>query len=484
MKIKLQVLEDSELLKIHDLSIKVLENTGMRIVNDDMLMALAKKGAKVDRDTRIVKFNKKIINETIEILKNDVKIGNVPKYLDGVGCEKSDKFEIQAKIGGTCVQFFDWDGKEYRNPTEEDLINSIKLGDFLEDIKTVGSPIVCLVDNKGNEVKSKMQRIKTASILAKYTKKIGPAEVWNTKELEYLIEIGIVIRGSKEEFIKDPFFLTAKEPISPLILADDAASVLLALAKHGLPCNIIPMPTTGVSTPVSLYSNPVIGNAEILGTAAAIKSIYPDAKIIGGIISGAMDMATGSTNYASPEATLQDLIIAEVHERLYGLNFGMGGYLDAKYPGTQNGIEKQFKFFILALTGRYTYPLGLINWGKCFSPVQALIDLEIVKNIHNFLKGVKIYDEDNIIQLIQKIGIGGSFLQDEHTLYNFRQNLYMSEIFDHKLYQGYKQDIKHDIIIKANEKLKNILSRTDFYKIDPDKEKEIDIIVNNAEKNL
>lgn len=34
-----------------------------------------------------------------------------------------------------------------------------------------------------------MQRVKTASVVAKYTTKPGPTEVWNAKELKFLIDI-------------------------------------------------------------------------------------------------------------------------------------------------------------------------------------------------------------------------------------------------------------------------------------------------------
>lgn len=88
--------------------------------------------------------------------------------------------------------------------------------------------------------------------------------------------------------------------------------------------------------------------------------------------------------FATPEATLQDLSLAQIHEDLYGFNFGIGVYLDAKYPGIQNAVEKTMKFFLSALSGRFSYPVGLVNWGKCFSPEEAMINIQICKEIHNF----------------------------------------------------------------------------------------------------
>ncbi len=484
MRLELRVLEDKDLEKVHDYSIKVLQEPGMKIMNDNMLDALLKKGAKVNTGEKIVQFTPKIINEAVDLIKGDYAKGRIPKYLNGVTSEKTEIQDIQAKFGGACIQYFDWDQKVYRDPAEKDLIDMVKLGQALGEIRTVGNPVVYLKDKNGNPVEPKMQRVKTAAIVSKYTNKPGSTEVWNKEELEYLIELGIIVRGGKEKYFENPCFITAKETIAPLVLEDKSAEVLLALAEKGLPCIIIPMPISGVSSPVNLFSNIVIGNAEILATAAGIKAIYPEARIMGGIISGSMDMATGTANFATPEATLQDLGIAEVHERLYGFNFGIGGYLDAKYPGIHNAIEKEFKYIALAFTGRFTYPVGLTNWGKCFSPEQALIDIQIIKNIHKFLEGIIIEDEEDMLSLIRKVGIGGSFLPEEHTLFNYKKYLMVPELFDHSLSSGYENDIKKDVIIKANEKVKKILSGSSLYEIDRDRSLEIDKVVKRAENSL
>ncbi|MBN2073425.1 MAG: trimethylamine methyltransferase family protein [Actinobacteria bacterium] len=484
MNLNLQVLEDKDLEKIHDLSIKVLQEPGMKIMNEKMLDALSKKGARVDSGRQVVSFTPEIIDETIEIIRDDYREGRIPKYLNGVTSEKTKNPDIQAKFGGACVQYFDWNEKKFRDPTELDLIDMIRLGEALPEVKTVGNPVVYLRDKNGNPIDPPMQRVKTAALVVKYTTKSGPTEVWNADELEFLIELGTIAKRSREGYFKNPCFITAKETIAPLVLDDKSAEVLLALAGKDLPCTIIPMPISGVSSPVNLYSASIIGNAEILAAAAGIKAVYPGAKVIGGIISGSMDMATGTANFATPEATLQDLGIAEVHERLYGFNFGVGGYLDAKYPGVQNAIEKEFKYILLALTGRFTYPVGLTNWGKCFSPGQAMIDIQIIKNIHKFLEGMVIEDEEEVLSLIRKVGIAGSFLQEEHTLLNYKKYLMVPELFDHSLSSGYENDLKKDMLLKANEKVVKILSRADLYEIDKDRANQIDMIVERAQKSL
>jgi trimethylamine---corrinoid protein Co-methyltransferase len=484
MEINISILTTDELQKIHDYTIKVLENPGMKIMNNLMQNALEAKGAKVDRKNQVVKFTSSIIEETLEMVKKDYTEGKAPKYMNGVTNSNSGK-GIKAKFGGACIQELDWENKIYRDPLERDLIDMIKLGEALPEVEIVGNPYVYLRDNESNLIDPRMQRIKTASIVAKYTTKPGPTEVWNAKELKYLIEIGIVVRGSRQAYFNDPCFITAKETIAPLILEGFSAETLIMLAENNLPCTIIPMPISGVSSPVTLMSNIIIGNAEILGTMAALKAVNPEARCIGGIISGTMDMKTGMASFGAAEASLQDMGLAEVHERLYGFDFGLGtGYFDGKYPDAQHSMEKTLKYFLAAATGKVNFPVGLINGGKCFSGEQAVIDIENLHLIDRFLKGVEISDDCAALELIRKVGIGGSFLAEKHTLINYAKHLYIPDILDRTLPSLLEEDMKKDIIKKASVKIRGILLRDDLYEIEQDKAKEIDRIVRSAEKEL
>ena len=80
---------------------------------------------------------------------------------------------------------------------------------------------------------------------------------------------------------------------------------------------------------------------------------------------------------------------------------------------------------------------------------------------------------------------GGNYLQEEHTFQNYKNNLWFSEIMDKTaISQNISEDKSKDILIKANEKIKNILGKTERYHLAEEKEKEINKIVKIAEKIL
>lgn len=414
-----------ELNKIHSASLTILQDTGMRIIHQEMRSLLKSMGYKVDESSKIVKFPPKAVEQTLENIKKEITSGRPQILLNGDIASKTDG-KIRAKFGGACIEYVDYDRKIARQPTKQDLINMLQLGEAIPEVEYVGNPLMYLFEDDGTPVDPKLQPVKTAAIVAKNTSKPASTEVWSAKELDLQIEIGTIVRGSIEEFKKRPCFITAKETLSPLTLTGEAAEVLIALAHKDLPCTIIPMPIAGISTPVTMSSNVAIGNAEILGTFTALRSVVPDASVNAGVMSGILDMVTGNASFASPEAIVQDLIYAQLYEEIYGLDFGIGvGCTDSLYPGAQSVIEKMAKFYTAALTDRTNYPVGLLFGAKRFSPEQALIDLEIAAYIDKLTGKADISEDSFVLNLIEKVGPGGNFLQEDHTYENFKKLLWI-----------------------------------------------------------
>jgi trimethylamine--corrinoid protein Co-methyltransferase len=277
--------------------------------------------------------------------------------------------------------------------------------------------------------------------------------------------------------------VTAKETISPLTLDDKAGEVLVLLAQRGLPTTIIPMPLTGGSAPMALAANVALCNAEVLAVATAVRCAVPDAWVAGGVISGVLDMSSGSASFAAPEAVLQDLGIAELHERLYGFDFAIGtGYTDAKYPGPQSVMEKLAKYWAAYRSGRVNYPVGLVNGGKAFSPEQALLDLEAAAWIHQYGKGIPVNDETLRLDQIRRQGIGGDHLNEEHTLQQMRQVVWYPPLMDRTLSAGLEKDRARDMIARARARKQKVMAKA-AYEIDAGGRRAIEDLVRHAEQH-
>jgi trimethylamine--corrinoid protein Co-methyltransferase len=481
VKFFFELLSEDRVQKVHDASLEVLSKTGMKIDSESLLDGLQMKGASVERNAKVVRFPERLVEESIENQRRLLRDGKKLHLLNGVTSEVTEENRIAAKMSGGCEKYFDWETHSIREATAQELLRYIRIGEKVPEVNFVGNPIVMRRDLNGNRIDERLRRIKTAALIAKNTRKIGSMEVSDEREIDLLVEIGIIARGGKPQYFSNPCLLTAKETISPLFLDKHSGDILLALAKRGLPCTVIPMPITGISAPVSRLGNIIVGNAEILGVMTAIHSLCPESPVGGGSITGIMDMQTGVVSFSAPEAILQDIAISEVHRKLYGFNYLVGsGYFDAKYPNPQVLAEKTMKYMFTNLSGRYSYPVGLIHSGSVFCIEQAMVDLEICRYIHGHFADIDDFQRvHEIVELIDRVGIRGIYIAEDHTLRHFKNN-WFPRIMDRTSFFSFEESEKKNIYIRGRERVEKLLSAGDFWEIDRDRAKEIDAVVEKA----
>jgi trimethylamine--corrinoid protein Co-methyltransferase len=485
MGFSFNVLTKEEMQSVHEASLSVLAKTGMRFESKALLEGLKRSGANVDEASETVLLPMKMVEAAIEGNRSLLRKGRKLHLLNGVTSERSEGAGIAAKISGGCEQFFDWETRSIREATAAELLSCIRLGELLPEVSFVGNPLVIRHDAEGKRIDERLRRVATAALIAKNTRKIGSMEVWDEREIDFMVEIGSIARGSREAYFQNPCLVTAKETISPLFLDANSGDILLALARRKLPCTIIPMPISGISAPVTRLGNAVVCNAEILGVLTAIRSLCPDALVGGGSITGVLDMQTSVVTFSAPEAILQDIAVAEVHEHLYGFDYLIGsGYTDAKYPNPQLLAEKTMKLLLTFLSGRHTYPLGLINSGAVFSAEQALVDLEICRYIHSHFGGFGDFHElSETVALIQRVGTRGSYLSEDHTAAHFREN-WFPQIFDRTHFLSFSESEKSDVYRSAHDRRGRMLGAGGFWEIDDARAREIDSVVRTAERVL
>ncbi len=482
MSFSFSVLTKDERQRVHDASLGVLAKTGMRFKSDKLLRGLKARGAKVDESSGTVLFPEKLVEAAIEGNRGLIAKGAKLHLLNGVTSERADAGGIAAKVSGGCESYLDFESRTIREATAAELLSYIRLGELLPEVGFVGNPLVIRHDAEGKRIDERLRRVTTAALIAKNTRKIGSMEVWDEREIDFMADIGSIARGSREAYLADPCLVTAKETISPLFLDANAGDILLALAQRKLPCTIIPMPISGISAPVTRLGNAILCNAEILAVLTAIRTLCPESLVGGGSISGQLDMRTSVVSFSAPEAILQDIAVAEVHEHLYGFDYLIGsGYTDAKYPNSQVLAEKTMKYLFTFLSGRHTYPLGLINSGAVFSAEQALVDLEICRYIHGHFGGFGDFsDLADTVELIRQVGIRGSYLSEEHTASRFRDN-WLPEIFDRTHFVSFAQSEGEDVYRSAHARKAQLMASSAFWEIDRDRARDIDEVVRRAE---
>ena len=157
---------------------------------------------------------------------------------------------------------------------------------------------------------------------------------------------------------------------------------------------------------------------------------------------------------------------------------------DAHIPDAQAGFEKVFTCFTLALAGlNFVSGMGLNGTENTLSLEQLVIDDEIINYTKRMLEGITVTDEKISADLIMKVGPGGSFLAEPHTLQHFKEELWDAKLA-HRFSSHEEWEKKGALTIrqKAHEVVKNLLESHTPEPLDKAVEKEIWDIVKRADE--
>lgn len=486
----LRVLEKKEMYNIHQAVIEVLHNPGIKLENQQALEQLNEKGVKVDFDSQIVKLEPYMIEETIRQLIGSDSLRITPNGVDAP--EEISYIPDLLKpssIGYMCATVYDLKINRMRYANHQDIIDFIKLGEAL-NLDYIGTAVV------SKEVPSSVASIHSAAIMAKFTHRPGSIEPDTLKDMPWIGRI-FEVAGLRKKGVPFATYVSTK---SPLTLGGRAAEILMYQSEQGILTYVSGMPMTGATTPATLASTLVIHLAEHFGfnTVARLLCKPPHNKISRRSISFApcfMDMRRGNFFISSPEADLLHAAFSQICGEFYKLPVivGAGMYVDAKEPGIQATQEKCLK-----IMNRIAFPgysnkkphiglvgsLGALNSNLTVSKEQVILDYEIIQYVNRFLKGFKVNEDTLAVDIIRKVGPGGNFLGENHTLDHYKDELWFPELSHRGPWDSWVKDGRRSPLDLAREKVNKILSKELSPVLSDNQIKEIDRLVVEAEKEI
>ncbi len=493
-----RMMTDDELDMMHAAVLEILENPGMKFENEDLLKALEKKGARVDYSTQIASLPRNLVEEAIGIAAREdaermAENGNSPvdaKTAIAFNWHTPFATDITPpptySFGAGCPLFYNHETRTAEEATAQNFLDMVHLAEGIPEVASMGNPVHYIRDFDGSKVTPKMISIKGAALVAKHSSKPGSTALMYADQLEYLIEIGRVIRGSWEEYRLRPILINLNDTMTPLRLSVHEGKIVHKLAEKRLPVSILPMPLLGMASPITPVGSAIVGAAEILGVWVAAKAVSPDVPVEGICCSGTLEPTSGSAMFSGPETIMIDIICAQLFRRRYNVRCGTAlGIIDSPAPGTASAFERCFKMTAAAAFGEFNYPVGILSGGTIFSPEQVMLDLDMGKGMYRLFRGSGGDDElSEVVDLVREVGIGGTYLSHEHTAEKLRDNIVFFDCFPRTKSTNPADIVINDPVEKAHELYKKILSETPLYEVDADKRKEIDRIVKSAEENI
>ena len=253
----------------------------------------------------------------------------------------------------------------------------------------------------------------------------------DTNSVKDIYEMALLLCGGRGNFDRAPCIVHYSEPISPLLYYDPAVDKILYCAENNIPLINFPAPQACGSAPATLAGTIVQAGAESLSGLVLHQLVNPGAAFIYGAFATIMDMKTTVFSYGAIELSMMTGALAQMAQFYKLPFFGTAGASDAKFCDAQAGVEAACEIFSAAAIGSGLVHdcSGWLDHGSLESPEFMVLADEIVDMVAHYMKGIPVSRETLALDIIDKVGPGGHFLQEEHTMEHFRQIRY-SDLFE------------------------------------------------------
>jgi trimethylamine--corrinoid protein Co-methyltransferase len=221
-------------------------------------------------------------------------------------------------------------------------------------------------------------------------------------------------------------------PSPPLHWTEFAASNLIALARAGVPAEIISMPLAGATGPVTLLGSVVQHAAETLSGITIHQLAHPGAPVVWGGAPAIFDMRNAGTPMGAIETAMLDIACAQVGKYLGLPTHTYVVASDSKLVDAQAGMESSMSAMMGALAGiNMISGAGMLDSLACHSLEKLVIDAEIIASARRLITGLEVRTETLATATFAHVGIGGDFLSLKETRLLFRSEQHFpSDVID------------------------------------------------------
>jgi len=427
-KPKLQVINADQIAQIHCATLDVLERTGIQVTHPKALEILRGNGAFVNNNR--VRLPAWMVEKAIRAAPSRLALGRRTGQRT-VALERDKSF-----FGPSldCIDYQDPHTQKRVRFTSEHVKATAALCNTLPSFEW------CMTIGMADDMPADIADRVIARNVMQYCEKPLVFCCKDTNSVKDIYEMALLLCGGKENFDKTPYVVHYSEPISPLVYYDPAIEKVMYCAEKRIPLINFPAPQCAGSAPATLAGNIIQASAESLSGLVLHQLVNPGAPFIYGAFTTVMDMRTTIFSYGAVELSMMTGALAQMAQH-YGLPFfGTAGATDAKFCDAQAGAEAALQCLSSAAIGS-----GLVHdcssWidhGSVASPEFMVLASDIVNSVQHYMNGIPLTADTMALEVIDKVGPGGHYLQEAHTMQHFR-NIKYSDIFDRKVYDTWKK---------------------------------------------
>ena len=472
---RITYLSEDDIAFLRDKVLTLLERTGVKMEHAQVPGILAKAGAKVDPDTGIVRFPRGFMEEMLALAPRQLTFHARDAAKDVVVPRADGTFHLRSCTGA--YNYLDPETGAHRKVTLADVAAWARLITALDEISFCGSPFP-------GDVPVETADIHALRAMAANTDKHVWIQPYSLESVPYLIDMATVAAGGEDrmrERSPASIFATALTPfgMKPMDL-----EVILQAARRGIPLHVCSLPSAGGTAPVTMPGLLVVGAVESLAMVAAVQAVAPGAPVVPLVNVYALDMRTGAGLQSSIEAMRGAAMTAQFIRQGFDLpvhTYGSGS--DSPAIDGQSMIERSLLGQLIAFSGADILGgAGQIEVVKTISPIQLVIDNELVAMIRRMIAPIAVDDESVAWDDLLAAAPGSHFLMSDHTLRHCHDG-FMPRAFARLSREAWENQGSEDLVARAKSIYRSIMDEASEAST-PDMIAELDAIVAAADRRL
>jgi trimethylamine--corrinoid protein Co-methyltransferase len=472
MKIgKLEVLDEQELKTIHEHSLEVLADVGIKVELKKMRQLLADHGCEVDENEKRVKFKPDFAEQYIK---------KAPREFILCGADPNLQWPINPDTQifgglGTLINISDLETGEYRQTTLQDMTNHLILFEYLEHV------VSNQMDIWPNDIPMHTIHVEAIRSWAKNCRKSFGMGAFGVMATRDMMEMMLLVAGGREAIKERHPFATIVSIHSPLAGIQAQLEGLMILAEYGQPALLSPEAMAGTTAPVTLAGLLVQHNAEVLSHVIMAQAVNPGTPVLYGTVSTVAEMKAGTTTLGAVETGLISAACTQL-AHFYDIPCrAVAGATESKTFDIQCGVERVRSMMLTAMAGaNYITCVGTTESTMAGGHELAVIDNDLIGAVKRARNGIEVTADTLGLDLIKKIGTGGTYITEEHTLNHFKQELYYSRIVDQDQREVWEKGGRKGMLERARAEARTILGKHQEKILDAGLLKELDDYVEMA----
>jgi len=403
--------------QIHEVSLRILEEVGVRLEHDEIVDRVISAGAKPAGKAQEVRFPREMVDEYLKLVPPSVELDDRSGGKNRLSSDSPPSFWTNPGL-----QILE--NEELRDITSSDLAHVAQVCDVLSNVAGIMGMAM-------KDVAPRHRDFTGVRVIAENSLKHVRALCFTPTGMEALAEMKEVFPGN---WLSIGF--TAHGPLRWTNLALD---IFLKSSGYGIPATINGEPMAGATGPVSLAGSIAVGNAEILSGILVNQVLEPGRPVIYNLgLAHIFDMKFATAVTGGPENALFAKASAAMG-RFYDLPSSSWVSTESMFDDAQAALEKMFGFETHMSNGvSLIWGMGQLESEKTISLTQLIVDNEMINYVKRYQSGFEVSPETLQFELIKKVGIGGSFLETDHTLLNYREHLWMPSVLNRQTREGCK----------------------------------------------